>query len=178
MNDHQGPWFKLRAVFFTALFSFTVPQTQARPRERPSCVTCLWRERAMRSILSRTCENTPNYLNDLQCFYPESLSPSILECLQETQSSYFSPKTYKEGFNANAQAQRTQSYIALLKMIRYASSQAVSVSSDLAKAFKLAAEKANCPTRGFSGLDFTEKWGTSLYWRSSSGRGFCPIMKS
>ncbi len=156
MNDHQGLWFKIRAVFLTALFSFmasAVAQTKTILQD-------LFVVRTGNEVYSlKDLEEYADYLKDLQCFYPESLIAEHFRVLQETQNSYFVPKTYKEGFGAKAQAERTQGYIALLKMIRYASSQAVSVSSDLAKAFKLSAEKGNCPLRGFSGLDFTDKMG-------------------
>lgn len=99
------------------------------------------------------------FLNDLKCFYPESLATEHFKFLQKVPASYFDPKSFKINYKDEDQKEITLLYIALLKMIRYASSQAVSVSSDLSKAFKLSAEKAGCDLRGFDGVDFKEKMG-------------------
>lgn len=154
MNENQSLWYQLRAVFVTALFSFLfIGQASSQTVLRDLFVV-----RTGNEVYS--LENLHDYserLKDLECFYPESLVAEHFKILQRSPKSYFSPQEYKSNFEDKTQTDLTMFYIALLKMIRYASSQAVSVSSDLAKAFKLSAEKAGCSLEGFEGVDFKKR---------------------
>ena len=102
-------------------------------------------------------ENYSHYLKDINCFYPGSLTHARYGELANTSSSYFDTEVFKIKNEGPEFRKTTAGFLALSKMIRYASSQSVSVSSDLPKAFRLAAKNAGCSLRGFEGDDMKEE---------------------
>ncbi|MEX0798445.1 MAG: hypothetical protein WEB87_07635 [Bacteriovoracaceae bacterium] len=89
------------------------------------------------------------YLKDFKCFYPESLTAVSFEKLTDPPRDYFELDTFKKRKGSEEFQKITRQFIGLIKMARYASSQSVSVSSNLPKAFKLSAKKNDCSLRGF-----------------------------
>lgn len=96
-----------------------------------------------------TLETYHTYLKDLKCFYPESIVVTAFPDLLSIRKGYFDINTYKENSSSSEYVRLTQMFITVLKMAKYASSQGVSVSSELPKAMKLSAQKNSCSLRGF-----------------------------
>ncbi|MCO4754608.1 MAG: hypothetical protein KC478_08995 [Bacteriovoracaceae bacterium] len=89
------------------------------------------------------------FLEDLNCFYPDSIVVKNYSGLLKTPKDYFVPAIYKKKKDSREFLETTFSFLGLVKMIRYASSQSVSVSSELPKALILSAKKNKCVLRGF-----------------------------
>lgn len=123
-------------------------------------------------------KNYSDYLSDMKCFLPGSLTYEYYRELARAPKAYFDIKTFKKSDESVSFKRTTNSFISLLKMVRYASSQSVSVNSSLPKAFKLSAQKNGCSLRGFSGNGLNREMLDLAYLEIFLRSRFAPTSKA
>lgn len=139
----------IKAFFLSLFFILSI---EAKILEAKTIERGLFVFRSGNSVYSLSdMETYSAYLKDLGCFYPESLAYAYFKRLGETPKGFFNVETYKRKNETPAFKRSTAGFIGLVKMARYASSQSVSVNSELLRALRLSAKKNGCSLDGFSG---------------------------
>lgn len=98
-----------------------------------------------------------NYLKDFSCFYPDTLAGEFYSKLAKAPPDFFKVETFGKQSKKRSYSNITEKFVAMMKLIRYASSQSVSVSSQLPKAFMVSAKRNNCSLRGFKEEDMKKQ---------------------